>query len=135
MATINPFNNNKGAQYADIRTGWTIRVFQKIKDGAKTRVQAFEGVVISRKHGGEAGATITVRKTSGGYGVEKVYPVHSPTIDKIEIIKQAKVARKAKLYYLRDKTAKEIRRKTKASLAQKPEGEAEEIVETPEATE
>lgn len=90
----------------DIRPGMTIRVHQKIKDvdakgKEKERVQVFEGMVLAHKHGKEPGATITVRKiAAGGIGVEKIFPLHSPTIIKIEPIKQAKVHR-AKLYYLR----------------------------------
>lgn len=97
---------------ADLKPGWTVRIHQKIKDGEKTRTQAFEGLVIAKKHGKEAGGTVTVRKVSGGIGVEKIFPVYLPTIDKVDVIKKAKI-RRAKLYYLRDKTSKEIRRKTK----------------------
>lgn len=118
MAILNPFNNNKGSQYSDLRPGWTVRVYQKIKEGSKTRTQAFEGVIIARKHGAESGSTITVRKSAGGYGVEKIYPLHSPTIDKIEVVKRTKDSRRAKLYYLREKSAKEIRRKTKVAAEQ-----------------
>lgn len=84
----------------DIRPGDTIKVFQKIQEKDKERLQAFEGLVIARKHGSEPGATITVRKEVSGIGVEKIFPVHSPLIDRIEIIKRGK-ARRAKLYYLR----------------------------------
>ena len=84
----------------DIRPGDTIRVSQKIQEKDKGRLQAFEGLVIARKHGSEPGATITVRKEISGVGVEKIFPIHSPTIDKIEVIKKGKV-RRAKLYYIR----------------------------------
>jgi len=97
----------------DFQPGWTIKVFQKIKEGGKERVAPFEGFVIAKKHGREAGGTFTVRKIISGIGVEKIFPVHSPTIEKIEIIKKAKV-RRAKLYYLRGKSRKETRRKIKA---------------------
>lgn len=96
----------------DFRAGWTIKVHQKIRDGEKSRIQIFEGLVIKRSHNKEAGATMTVRKITKGIGVERTFPIYSPIIDKIEIVKQAKV-RRAKLYYLRDKTAKQTRRKIK----------------------
>lgn len=97
----------------EIRPGWTVKVLQKIKEGGKERVAPFEGLVIARKHGKEAGGTFTVRKIMSGVGVEKIFPIHSPTIQKIEIVKKAKV-RRAKLYYLREKSRKETRRKIKA---------------------
>ena len=86
----------------DIRSGDTVKVSQKIKEGDKERVQVFEGLVLARKHGKEMGATITVRKIISGVGVEKIFPLHLPTLEKIEIIGRAK-ARRAKLYYLRNK--------------------------------
>lgn len=92
-----------------IRAGDTVKVHQKIQDKGKTRIQIFEGVVLARKHGSEAGATFTVRKMASGVGVEKIYPLYSPNIDKIEIVKRAKV-RRAKLYYIREKVAREIKR-------------------------
>ena len=93
----------------DIRSGDTIRVWQKIQEKDKTRLQAFEGLVIAVKHGKEAGSTFTVRRVASGVGVEKIFPLYSPMIDSIETIKRAKV-RRAKLYHVRDKAAKEIRR-------------------------
>ena len=92
-----------------IRSGDTVRVHQKIEEKGKTRVQIFEGVVLARKHGNEPGATFTVRKIASGVGVEKIYPLYSPLIDKIEIVKRSKV-RRAKLYFIRDKVAREIKR-------------------------
>lgn len=92
-----------------IKAGDTVRVHQKIQDKGKTRIQIFEGLVLARKHGAEAGATFTVRKVSDGIGVEKVYPLYSPLIDKIEITRRAKV-RRAKLYHIREKVAREARR-------------------------
>lgn len=92
-----------------LRSGDTVRVHQKIQEKGKTRIQVFEGLVIARKHGSEAGATFTVRATLSGIGVEKIFPLYSPLIDKIEIIRRSKV-RRAKLYYIRDKVAREIRR-------------------------
>ncbi len=92
-----------------IKAGDTIRVHQKIQDKGKTRIQIFEGIVLARKHGTEPGATFTVRKVTSGVGVEKIFPLYSPLIDKLEIVKRAKV-RRAKLYYIREKVAREIKR-------------------------
>lgn len=94
----------------DMRAGDTVRVTVKIKEKDKVRLQAFEGLVLAKKHGKEPGATFTVRKMASGVGVERVFPLYSPTIEKIEVIKRTKV-RRAKLYYVREKAAKEIRRK------------------------
>src|SRR3954462_1682455 len=93
----------------DLRSGDTIRVWQKIQEKGKTRLQAFEGLVLARKHGSEAGATFTVRRVASGVGVEKIFPLYSPLIDRVEIFKRSKV-RRSKLYHIRDKAAKEIRR-------------------------
>ena len=93
----------------DLRAGDTIRVWQKIQEKGKVRLQAFEGLVLARKHGREAGATFTVRRVASGVGVEKIFPLFSPVIDKIEVLKRSKV-RRAKLYHIRKKAAKEIRR-------------------------
>ena len=105
----------------DIRPGDTIRVYQKIsaslflqkgkkkQEADKEKIQAFEGIVIARKHGKGISATITVRKIISGIGVEKIFPLHSPNIKKIEILKKGKV-RRAKLYYLRGISAKQISR-------------------------
>src|SRR5690606_20168443 len=82
------------------RAGDTVRVHQKIEEKGKTRLQVFEGVVLARKHGDEPGATFTVRKVASGVGVEKIFPLYSPLIDKIEIVKRSKV-RRAKLYFIR----------------------------------
>lgn len=89
--------------------GDTVRVYVKIKEGNRERVQLFEGTVIARKHGG-INETFTVRRLSYNVGVEKIFPVNSPNIDRIEIIRHAKV-RRAKLYYLRDKIGKAARLK------------------------
>lgn len=99
----------------DLRSGDTVRVHQKIQEKGKTRLQVFEGLVIARKHGTESGATFTVRRNAGGYGVEKIFPLYSPMIDKIEIAKRSKV-RKAKLYHVRRKAAKEISKRMKMAM-------------------
>ncbi len=114
MITLQTFNSKMASalNLPDIRPGMTVKVHQKIKEGDKTRVQIFEGIVIARKHGSEPGATIIVRKVIGGIGVEKVFPLHLPTIEKFEVVKTSKI-RRAKLYYLRGKTARETRKKTK----------------------
>ena len=116
----------------DIRSGDTIRVWQKIQEKGKTRLQAFEGLVISVKHGKEAGSTFTVRKVASGVGVEKIFPLYSPMIDSIETIKRAKV-RRAKLYHIRDKAAKEIRRQMRntrsAKATEETEGDVEETAD------
>jgi large subunit ribosomal protein L19 len=82
------------------RVGHTIKVHQKIREGGKERIQIFEGLVIARKGGLGVNATFMVRKVSGGVGVEKIFPLHSPNIEKVEITK-APIVRQAKLYYVR----------------------------------
>ena len=84
--------------------GDTVRVHIKVKEGSRERIQVFEGTVIAKKHGG-IGETITVRRVSYGVGVEKVFPLHAPTVEKIEVVRRGKV-RRAKLYYLRDRVGK-----------------------------
>lgn len=84
----------------DVRPGDIIRIYQKIPEGDKERIQVFEGRVLARKHGQEPGATITVRREISGIGVERIFPIHSPVIEKIEVLKKGK-PRRAKLYYLR----------------------------------
>ncbi|MDB5237096.1 MAG: ribosomal protein large subunit ribosomal protein [Parcubacteria group bacterium] len=92
-----------------IRPGDTVRVHQKIIEKGKSRTQVFEGLVIAVKHGTEAGATFTVRATMSGVGVERIFPLFAPFIEKIEIVRRSKV-RRAKLYFIRDKVAREVRR-------------------------
>lgn len=101
--------NIENRQELGIKPGDTVRVHQKIQERGKTRIQIFEGLVLARKHGNEAGATFTVRKVVDGIGVEKIFPLYSPLIDKIEIVRRSKV-RRAKLYYIREKVAREIKR-------------------------
>ena len=88
----------------DVRSGDTVRVSQKIKEGDKFRIQVFEGTVLKRQ-GGSARETFTVRKISNGVGVEKTWPLHSPNVDKIEVVRKGKV-RRAKLNYLRKRVGK-----------------------------
>lgn len=95
----------------DMRPGDTVRVNERIKEGNKTRKQMFEGIVLARKHGREPGATFTVRKVSGGVGVERVFPLYSSVIEDIKVVRRPTRLRRAKLYYLREKTAKETRKK------------------------
>src|SRR6266576_132843 len=116
----------------DLKSGDTIRVWQKIQEKGKTRLQAFEGLVIAVKHGKEAGATFTVRRVASGVGVEKIFPLYSPMIDSIETLKRSEV-RRAKLYHIRDKAAKEIRRQMRNitdlpdNTPEAPEEKAEEV--------
>ncbi|OGG59299.1 50S ribosomal protein L19 [Candidatus Kaiserbacteria bacterium RIFCSPHIGHO2_02_FULL_50_50] len=121
-----------------LRAGDTVKVHQKIQDKGKTRIQIFEGLVLARKHGDEAGATFTVRKSVDGIGVEKIYPLYSPNIDKIEITKRSAI-RRSKLYYIREKVAREIKRamrrmrlvsiatESEAAVAVRKEAEAADI--------
>jgi len=115
----------------DLRPGMTVKVHQKVKEGNKSRVQIFEGMVIARKHGRGPNATLTVRKVSGGYGVERIFPIHLPTIEKFTVVKTSKV-RRAKLYYLRTKSAKETRRKIKTLAAKVETTPAETPAPAPE---
>jgi large subunit ribosomal protein L19 len=92
-----------------IRAGDTVRVWVRIQEKGKTRLQAFEGLVLAKKHGSEPGATFTVRKVSSGVGIERIFPLYSPNIDKIEVVKRAQV-RRSKLYHIREKVAREIKR-------------------------
>ena len=87
-----------------VKVGDTVRVHVKVKEGSRERIQIFEGTVIAKKHGGIE-ETITVRRLSYGVGVEKVFPVYSPSIDHIEVVRGGKV-RRAKLYFLRDRVGK-----------------------------
>jgi large subunit ribosomal protein L19 len=107
--------NVEARKKLEFRTGDTVRVWVKVLEDAekkKYRLQAFEGMVLARKHGKETGATFTVRKVSGGVGVERVFPLYSPIIDKIELVKRSTV-RRSKLYYVREKAVRDVRRKMK----------------------
>ncbi len=94
-----------------IRAGATVKVLEKVKEGDKERTAQFQGLVIARKHGEEAGASFTVRTTLAGVGVEKVFPIHSPTLEKVEIISTPKKISRSKLYYIRNLSRKQTRQK------------------------
>jgi len=104
----------------DFKAGDTVRVWNKILEKGKTRLQAFEGLVLSRKHGAESGATFTIRKVASGVGVERIFPLYSPNIDKIEIIRKSKT-RRSKLYYIRTKAVKEVKKRLKSVTLSKEE--------------
>lgn len=113
-------------------SGDTLRVWNKIKEAdGKIRLQAFEGMVLARKHGTEIGATFTMRKVASGVGVERVYPLYSVNIDKIEIVRHAKT-RRSKLYYVRDKAIKDVRRRMKADNKRSNAKGGAEVVESVE---
>lgn len=111
------------SELPDVHPGDTVRITQKVREGDRERLQSFEGLVIARKHGRGISATITVRRVSAGIGVERTFPIHSPTIEKLEVLKGSNV-RRAKLYYIRAKAAKEARRKVRAK-APEPAGAGE----------
>jgi len=111
-----------------IRPGDTLKLHQKIKEGNKERIQIFEGIVIARKHGKGINATITVRKVVDGVGVERIFPIHSPSIAKIEVVRSGKV-RRAKLYFLREAKGKKSKLKKKEFSMAVAEPVAEEVVE------
>ena len=100
------------ADLPEIHSGDTVKVQQKIKEGDKERLSAFEGLVIAVKHGKGISATFTVRKVVDGIGVERIFPLHSPVIAKVDVLRRSNV-RRAKLYYIRDKAAREVRKKMK----------------------
>lgn len=108
----------------EIKAGQTVKVYQKVKEGNKERIQPFEGLVIAVKHGRGLDGTFTVRKISSGIGVERIYPLHSPAIEKIEVLKKADV-RRAKLYYMRERSGKSARMKSKNIIAVPTEGQIE----------
>ncbi|MEK7630708.1 MAG: 50S ribosomal protein L19 [Patescibacteria group bacterium] len=107
----------------DMKPGDTIRVVQKIKEGDKSRLQTFEGLIIAQKHGKGIEGTFTVRKVSAGVGVERIFPVHSPNIEKVEIVRRATRVRRAKLYYIRDKAARDTRKKMRQVRFEMPKEE------------
>ncbi|MCL4406430.1 MAG: 50S ribosomal protein L19 [Patescibacteria group bacterium] len=94
-----------------IKTGARVKVWETFKDGDKERQSAFEGVVISRKHGSEIGATFTVRGRLGDYALEKIYPINSPLVSKVEVLNTPKKVKKSKLYFVRKLSVKKTREK------------------------
>ncbi len=117
----------------DFKAGDTVRVWSKIIEKGKTRLQAFEGLVLSRKHGTEPGATFTIRKVASGVGVERIFPLFSPNVDKIEIIRKSKTGR-SKLYFIRTKAVKEVKKRLKSITLSRAEREAE-VKEEPKSEE
>jgi large subunit ribosomal protein L19 len=108
MNAVNALEKNElRTDLPDFQVGDTARVHVKIKEGDKERIQVFEGIIIARKNG-DLRSTFTVRKTSFGQGVERIFPLHSPVIEKIEVVRRGKV-RRAKLYYLRNLRGKAAR--------------------------
>ena len=95
----------------EAKVGDTVRVHVRIKEGARERIQVFEGTVIARKNGG-IGETFTVRRIASGVGVEKTFPIHSPLVEKIEVVRKGAV-RRARLHYMRERTGKSAKIKTK----------------------
>ena len=119
----------------DLKVGDTVKVYQRIKEGNRERIQVFEGIII-KKQGGGINATFTVRKIAYGVGVEKTFLIHSPLVEKVELVRVAK-ARRAKLYYLRDRVGKSAKTKenTGARIENKELVVKEELVEEPVAEE
>jgi large subunit ribosomal protein L19 len=126
----------------DLKVGDTVRVHQRIKEGNRERIQVFEGIII-KKQGGSVNATFTVRRVAYGVGVEKTFLIHSPLVEKVEVVRKGK-ARRAKLYYLRDRVGKAAKTKedvgakietkyvsVKEDLVEEPVAEAEAIAEEP----
>ena len=112
ITLLEKFNSQQLKKVPDMRTGDTLKVYQKIKEGEKERIQIFEGIFISKKHGIGVSSMITVRKIIDGVGVERIFPIHSPSIEKIEVVRHAKV-RRSKLYYLRTAQGKKAKLKRK----------------------
>jgi large subunit ribosomal protein L19 len=129
------FNKEQLKVNPDIRPGDTIRVHQKIKEGDKDRIQIFEGLVIAKKHGKGINSNITVRKIVDGIGVERIFPISSPAIEKIEVVRSSKVKR-SKLYYLRTAKGKRAKLKNKdlAQAIAPEEKKAEEVAATTETS-
>ncbi|GAI17551.1 unnamed protein product [marine sediment metagenome] len=129
---IQPFLKKK---VPDVQPGDTVKIYQKFKEApkkgqeAKEKIQVFEGIVLAKKHGKEIGATITVRKVIGGVGVERIFPLHLPSIVKMEVLKRSKT-RRAKLYYLRTAKGKRAKLKRKEFVQAIAEDEPkQEIIE------
>lgn len=135
ITLLQKFDADQMKKLPDLRPGDTIKVHQKIKEGGKERIQIFEGIIIAKKHGKGISATITVRKIVDGVGVERIYPMHSPAIEKIEVMAHGKV-RRAKLYYLKEAKGKKSKLKRKEfAAAIAPEAASEEASLAPEGRE
>ena len=117
--TLTPTNKEERTKI-DFGSGDTVRVWVKIPEKGKFRLQAFEGLVLARKHGEEIGGTFTVRKIASGVGVERIFPLFSPMIDSIEVLKRSG-ARRSKLYYVREKAVRDVRKKMKSVRVQEHE--------------
>lgn len=115
MNKLDIFNKTQQLSFkkSNFRVGDTVKIHQKVKEGDKERIQIFEGLVIAKKHGNQPSATFTVRKISFGVGVERVFPLFSPLINNIEVVKSAKV-RRSKIYFVRTVKGKKSRLKSKA---------------------
>ena len=122
MDLIKELTKSQIKEMPAVNVGDTVKVHVKVKEGSRERIQVYEGIVIAKKHGGIE-ETITVRRVSYGIGVEKVFPLHSPTIDKIEVVRHG-VVRRAKLYYLRDRVGKaaKVREKLLSMCNTRPAG-------------
>jgi len=116
-------NSQMRTDMPSFRPGDTVRVHVKIQEGDKFRIQVFEGVVMALKRNGIS-STFTVRKVSSGYGVERIFPLHSPIIDKLEVVKSGKV-RRARLYYLRGRRGKAARLKEMGRADREPASQAQ----------
>jgi len=126
ITLLEKFNKEQEKNLPDLKPGDTIKVHQKIKEGDKERIQIFKGIIIAKKHGSGISGTMTVRKIVDGIGVERVFPIHSPSVDKIEVLRHGKV-RRSKLYYLRTAKGKKAKLKRKdfaAAIAEEPVEEA-----------
>ena len=131
---LEKFNKEQERKIPDLRPGDTIKVHQKIKEGDKERIQIFEGIIIAKKHGKGISATITVRKVVDSVGVERVFPIHSPSVEKFEIIRSAK-ARRSKLYYLRTAKGKKAKLKKRDFAVEIAPAASEEASLVPEGRE
>ena len=112
MKVVESENRDRRSQIPDFKAGDTVNVHVKIREGTKERIQQFQGAVLQRRHPNSNGETFTVRKVSNGIGIERIFPLMSPNIDKIEVIRKGSV-RRARLFYLRDRQGKAAKIKEK----------------------
>ncbi len=118
MPIVKNLKTEQLKELPNFEVGNTVKVHNRIKEGGKERIQIFEGVVIARKGGKGANATFMVRKIASGVGVERIYPLHSPNISKLEVVKDDKV-RQAKIYYIREKRDNTPRTRRKLIVTKK----------------